>query len=193
MKRVFSWIFIIAIIISCSACNNAELKQLQKENAELKQQLSEQGNNFATSTPKPESLTAYKAKFKDNNSNILENDSTVVKILDEIIIAKDTSNEYDVVLNFEFTNKTNEGHNFNSRAYLSLYQNGLELDSLLGSNGYIEDENIYDSQPGYKKIKDGATLKVQRAFKISDLNGDIDVDLSLLGNVKSSKVIQIYK
>ncbi|MDD4592835.1 MAG: DUF5067 domain-containing protein [Parabacteroides sp.] len=93
-----------------------------------------------------------------------------VKILDASF-TKDYNGTPAIVVNFEFTNNSEDAEMFLSSTNVTAYQDGVELDIAM-----IMNASVYDAGLAQKKIKPGVSLVVQSAFVLaSDSPVEIEV------------------
>ena len=84
-----------------------------------------------------------------------------VKILDATV-TKDYNGTPAIVVNFEFTNNSEDAEMFLSSTNVTAYQDGVELDIAM-----IMNTAVYDAGLAQKKIKPGVSLVVQSAYVLS--------------------------
>lgn len=93
-----------------------------------------------------------------------------VKILDATV-TKDYNGTPAIVVNFEFTNNSEDAEMFLSSTNVTAYQDGVELDIAM-----IMNASVYDAGLAQKKIKPGVSLVVQSAFVLA---GDSPVEIEV--------------
>ena len=95
-----------------------------------------------------------------------------------------------VVITYGYTNNTAEGHSFTDVFFDTVYQNGIELSSsfsifankeILDSGSTFDYEMFTDSisfDNQYTKIKNGASLDVERGYILLDKTSNVDVEVT---------------
>lgn len=193
MKRIISTLLAIFVIVTCVGRSNSGDEQLKKENEELKAQIQELQGKSETVTDEEKDTDVSNSKINakwvhGDTPNIFDTSEMTMEILDDITIAKSSNNDYIIALNFIYTNKRDEGHNFiNDKVRTKFYQSGIELDT----PGIVSEVKVYDKSNAYKSIKDGATIETQLAYILNDTESAIDVEIRDSLSILATKQIQI--
>lgn len=92
--------------------------------------------------------------------------------IDEGTVGADYSDASAIVVTFTFTNNSDKATSFMAAISAKAFQNGVELDSAIMTEGI-------DAQSTINEIKPGATTTVQRAYLLDD-QSDVTVECSEL-------------
>lgn len=84
---------------------------------------------------------------------------------------KDYEGKPALVVNFTFTNNSDEAANFMFAAQTKAFQDGIELETAI-----VIDDKKYDADNSMKDIQPGKSLEVQQAFL---LDGEDDVEITV--------------
>ena len=75
-----------------------------------------------------------------------------------------------LIVEYEFTNNTNEAESFMLLCKDTLFQNGVECSETIFAEGV-------ESGDTYKDVQPGATFKLKKAYKLNDLTSDVTVKI----------------
>ena len=95
--------------------------------------------------------------------------------IDDSRLTKDYQGKPALVVDFTFTNNSDEAANFMFATRAKAFQNGIELESAM-----IMDDKKYDSANSMKDIKPGKSLKVQQAFELDNKKDDVELEVTEL-------------
>ena len=117
-----------------------------------------------------------------DNSTAL-GDYTVV--IDSCRLAKDYEDKDVVIVKYVFTNNADEATSFDVAFIDHAYQDGIGLNGayVLADSANFNDENQS------KQIKTGATIEVEKAYVLNDLETDVEIEVEELFSF-SDKVIK---
>lgn len=109
---------------------------------------------------------------------------------DSYRLCKDENGEDIIIIKYLLKNNSKETTSLYFDFHCTVYQNGIEL-----SEAYDElpKEYDYDSEDQYRNIKSGVEFYAEIAYKLEDLEGDIEVEIdraSLFGK-KKVKVFEL--
>lgn len=94
--------------------------------------------------------------------------------IDKAKQAKDYDGKPALVVNFTFTNNSDDTANFMFAVHAKAFQDGIELESAI-----ISDNKVYDGADSMKDIKPGKSIKVQNAYLL-DGKADVTVEVTEL-------------
>lgn len=86
-----------------------------------------------------------------------------------------------IIIKYSFTNNSDDSKSFSLAVDDTVYQGGMSLEE---TYVLLSDTN-YDYQDKSKKIKSGATVEIEIAYKLEDTTTDIEVEIkdgSLFGD-----------
>jgi hypothetical protein len=95
---------------------------------------------------------------------------TSMVTIDGSHIAKTYDGKDAIVVDYTFTNTTNEDSSFELALICKAFQQGIQLD---GSYSF-DDDSVFNSDLSFKDLKPGASLGVQKAYELS---GDSNVSV----------------
>ncbi len=127
----------------------------------------------------------------ESSKNNLENKGILGDYEVEILsakIAKDYEGNSAIVINYQFTNNSDDAANFMFALSDKAFQNGIELESAI-----IMDSKTYDSDEKMKDIKPGKTIKVQSAFVLNDKKNTVEIEVSELISFSDKKVVKTFE
>lgn len=75
-----------------------------------------------------------------------------------------------LIVEYEFTNNTDEADSFMMMCKDTLFQNGVECSETIFAEGV-------ESSDQYKDVQPGATFKLKKAYKLNDLTSDVTVKI----------------
>lgn len=196
MKKSIAIALLGALMLSLTSCGaNAELDALKKENNKLKQQVSELQAQLSTDksdTPQSNNKKNLKAEWvQDDTPYTLESATAKLEILEDVSIVKSSSrDEYILVMNFIYTNNSDNAMNFINDSNLSVipYQDGIALDT----PGTTAENNLYNTNSAYKSLKQGATVQAQLAFIVPDIEKPVEVEIGHYSDY-DKKIIKTIK
>jgi uncharacterized lipoprotein YehR (DUF1307 family) len=104
-------------------------------------------------------------------------DSPVV--IGEAEFGKDYEGKATIVVNYEWTNTTDETTSLLLTYSFKAYQNGVELETSLFADDWLSDK---DDTSGWvdmsKDVKPGSTIKTSEAYLLSDESAPVEVEVS---------------
>jgi hypothetical protein len=181
MKKKLTFILAAALAASLSACgSNSEMEKLKEENKALKEALKNSQASTAAPTAAKSESQGLKAHWEpDSNPKTLEVDGSVIVISDDMWISK-YSNSNILVLNFTYTNNSDTAKNFinDNNVNVNLYQGGIEL----SSPGVMSNGSDFDTSNSFTRLKDGASLNTQLAFKLLNTADPIEAEIGKWGD-----------
>lgn len=82
---------------------------------------------------------------------------------------------YILALDFDFTNDSAEGKQFHNdfANTWKAYQGGIELE---WNTGVTSEKGVYDTNNNGLRIKDGATIDVERIWILRNLTDDVEIE-----------------
>lgn len=86
-----------------------------------------------------------------------------------------------IIIKYSFTNNSDDSESFSLAVDDTVYQGGMSLTETY----VLSSEANYDYQDKTKKIKSGATVEIEIAYKLEDTTTDIEVEIkdgSLFGD-----------
>lgn len=95
-------------------------------------------------------------------------------------LVKDLSNDV-IIIKYSFTNNSDDSESFNLAVTDTVYQGGMSLTETY----VLSSEANYDYDNKSRKIKSGATVEIEIAYKLEDTTTDIEVEIkdgSLFGD-----------
>lgn len=183
-------IFIIAVtflfLFGCQS-NNSDIEALKKENEQLKQQVEElltTSDTTADTTAAYVSTSEYEVKFEEDDSPMtFGNSEHIAEIKNASIVFSPEQSQYLLLINFHYTNKSNDSSNFINDSYCNViaYQDGIELDSPT----FTSEKNIYDKSSAFTRIKN-AEIDTQWVFVLRNTESSIELELG--SDYYSSKI-----
>ena len=103
-------------------------------------------------------------------------------------IAKDYEGNDVVIVKYGFTNNSDKATSFAVAMHDTVFQNGVELES-----AFVLDEDAdFESENYMKDIKGGATIDVEKAFKLDDATSDIEVEVKELISLNNDMVKKTF-
>lgn len=133
------------------------------------------GGNSASSLSPPSSVTSvasvapaapsYTPKTPEVNAGRYEVQ------LNGITVVSDYEGNPAVVIDYSFTNNSEETTSASSALHFQVFQNGVELES-----AFVADEE-YDDGDGYKDIRPGASIDAKSVFSLDDTSSAIEVEV----------------
>ena len=124
------------------------------------------------------------AENKEEESNL---DNYKVDIL-SCRLAKDYEGSPVVIVKYKFTNNDDDPASFDIAFIDSAYQDGVELNKAY----FLDDSAEYDSDNQMKKIKTGASLEVESAYKLNDSETDVEVEVKRFISFDDSVVTKTF-
>ena len=98
-----------------------------------------------------------------------------VVTIDDSRVSKTYDGKPALIVDFTFTNNSDESASFMFTANAKAFQDGIELESAI-----IGDDKKYDSGAAMKDIKPGKSLKVQAAYVLDNKKADVEVEVTEL-------------
>lgn len=113
------------------------------------------------------------ADITENEDGIYELNDIDLKFVSSKVVKEEYSDNYYLIVNFDYTNTSNVSQSFDYNVSLKAFQSGVELQSPISTYG-IPDYDFHYSQ---KEIKPGVTLSVQEAFQLDDLKNTVSIEI----------------
>ena len=104
-----------------------------------------------------------------------------------VTVAEDYEGNPALIVNYDFTNNSDEAANAMWSLNIDVFQNGLELETAV-----IADSSVYDSGQSMRDIQTGATLSCQDAFVLEDTTSPVEVHVSELISFDDAEVTATY-
>lgn len=103
-------------------------------------------------------------------------------------IAKDYEGSPVAIVTYVFTNNDDDAKSFWLAVEHHAYQNGIGL-----NDAYIlEDSANYNDENYMKEVKKGASLEVERAYKLNDTTTDIEVEVKKLISLDDTTIRKVF-
>lgn len=102
-------------------------------------------------------------------------------------LAKDYEGNDALIVRYSFTNNGVEPQSFLVAVDDRVYQDGVELSSAI-----ITGNDDYDAEASMKSVQKGATLEVQKAYKLSNTTSPVSVECSELISTDNEKVVNTF-
>ena len=116
-----------------------------------------------------------KADVSENPSEEPAAERQYVVTIDDSRVSKTYDGKPALIVDFTFTNNSDEAASFMFTANAKAFQDGIELESAI-----IGDDKKYDSGAAMKDIKPGKSLKVQAAYVLDNKKADVEVEVTEL-------------
>ncbi len=97
-----------------------------------------------------------------------------------------TYDENVLVVTYSFTNNSSKSKSFIWAVTDKLYQNGIEIKSVVSSYGFADE---YDSSSQSKEVQPGETLSVQCAYELNDTQTAVDIEITALFGISGKKAV----
>lgn len=163
MKKLFSVVTSVALLVSLTACGSAPTPHQDAATQNATQA------NVQTATPTPEATTA---------KGIVDNKYDV-----EIVSAK-TATDYQgnpaIVVTYNFTNSSTQNAALLTSVGANAFQNGVQC----GVAVMMPD--VMDAGPSTAQVQPGATVTADCAYSIKDLENPVTVQVGPLINVNGT-------
>lgn len=194
MKKSLTIITSSFILLFCVSCgSNSGLLTSETENNSAAPNLSYDAKlssvpSTTTDNSASDSISEISASWADDDTPFeIEEDTSKLTISDKVEIKQSKSGYYVLVMNFTYTNMSNEARNFINDYNVSVdpYQNGIELDT----PGFTAEDGVFDTNNSYTKIKNGASIDAQRVFVLRDTSSPIEVEIGNYSDY-SKKIIK---
>ena len=104
-----------------------------------------------------------------------------------VTVAEDYDGNPALIVNYDFTNNSDEAANAMWSLNIDVFQNGLELETAV-----IADSSVYDSGQSMRDIQTGATLSCQDAFVLEDTTSPVEIHVSELISFDDTEVTATY-
>jgi hypothetical protein len=118
------------------------------------------------------------AKTEEPASN---EDSSVIIV--DAALGRDYEGKTTIVVNYEWTNTTDETTSLMLTYTIKAYQNGVELEGSIFADDWLSDKEDTSGWVDMSKdVKPGATIKTSAAYVLSDESAPVDIEVSDLWN-----------
>lgn len=135
--------------------------------------------------------TSEKGSNNEVEKGVMKNKGTLGDYEVEILSAKKTK-DYDgkpaIIIDYQFTNNSDEATSFMVALIDKAFQDGIELESAI-----VVNTKVYDADESMKDIKPGKSLKVQQAFLLNDSKTPVEVEVSELISFSNEKVVKTFE
>lgn len=101
--------------------------------------------------------------------------------IDGARVTKDYEGKSALIVNFTFTNNSEDAANFMFAVRAKAFQDGIELESAM-----LIGNKKYDSANSMKDIKPGKSIKVQSAFTLDNKKSDVELEVTELISLDST-------
>lgn len=102
-------------------------------------------------------------------------------------LAKDYEDKPIIVVEYQFTNNSDDAASFMTALSYTAFQDGIELESAL-----VMDENVYDADAAMKEIKTGKSLKVYAAYLLNDKTNPVECEVTEFISFSDKKVVKTF-
>lgn len=187
MKKISVFVMMVALltVFTFSACEGSGESSTGGESTE---------NGTTEETPAPENAdTAEEAPAAESaesdkiaDSGTLGDYTCVIK---DFAIVKDWEDKDALLVNFDFTNNSEDSATFMMSILTKAFQDGVELETTFLSS----DNELYDDNSS-KEIKTGVTLDVSSVFLLDNTDSPVEVEVSeafSFGDAKLAKTFEI--
>ena len=99
-------------------------------------------------------------------------------------LGKDYDGADAIILDYDFTNNSDETTSAMESLYFQLFQDGVELDFTI-----ITGDDNYDSDSYMKDIRPGVTLSCQCAYVLGNTTSPVEVEVKSISDSFKSKVL----
>lgn len=172
------WIICAAIIlvltcaVSCNTSNNNEAEN----------------NKVVTETAKKdgEKDTSEKSEEKKSESSGKLGDYEVT-ILDSVV-TKDYEGNPALIVNYTFTNNSDDATMFTTAISSIAYQDGVQLSPAL-----IMDTSVYNAENSMKNVQKGGTINCQEAYELTSETSSVTVEVKELFSFDDNKLTKVFE
>lgn len=102
-------------------------------------------------------------------------------------ISTDYKKRQCIIIEYKFTNNSDEATNFSSEMTYKAFQDGIELDNTYGY------DNSYDNDAYQRDIKPGKTLTVYTAFLLNDKTNSVEIEVKEFLSRSGEKVAKTFE
>lgn len=125
----------------------------------------------AKETAKAEEPAKKKIGATDKESGIVIGDSE---------LGKDYEGKKTIIVNYEWTNNTDEAASLMWSYDIKAYQNGVELTESIFAEDWLTDKEDSGWVDSSKEVKPGATINTSIAYELSDESAPVDIEIKEL-------------
>ena len=162
MKRTLSLIFAVLIVLAFGifalASSSSSDEKSQAEQKDSYSETKDQGNDQAESAEEKTSSTKL---------------HTVSVEIKSCRIAEDYEGSPVAIVTYVFTNNRSEAQSFWLTVKDSAFQDGVGLNDAL----FLAKSANYDDESYLKEVKKGASIEVERAYKLNDTTTDLEIEV----------------
>ncbi|MCA0251248.1 MAG: DUF5067 domain-containing protein [Actinobacteria bacterium] len=158
MNKVLGAVIALLLLTSCGAPTGATTAEAPSEPAAA-------ATDAPDATPEEEPATEEEPSAESEYAVAIDGHS----------LTKDHDGKPVLVVDFTFTNNSEDAASFMFALRAKAFQDGIELeDAILIGN------KKYDSANTMKEIKPGKSLKVQQAFSLDNKKDDVEIEVTKL-------------
>lgn len=175
VKKIKWWMILIGVVVlivlmkACFGGGSSEGKQSVSG--------SDQGKESVVSVEKEDTHTVQdKGTLGDYEVEILS-----------AKVAKDYDGKPALIVNFKFTNNSDEATSFLVALSDKAYQDGIQLESAI-----ILNSKTYDADESMKDIKPGKSITVQQAYVLNDKTTPVEIEVSETFSFSKDKVVKTF-
>ena len=177
MKRLFAALLSLVLALLLMGCSSAPANDPTPGQADAP---GEQSND---STGGKEDTNADDTGRDAQNTGEGQVGDYAVKITG-VRLGKDYDGADAIILDYDFTNNSDETTSAMESLYFQLFQDGVELDFTI-----ITGDDNYDSDSYMKDIRPGVTLSCQCAYVLGNTTSPVEVEVKSISDSFKSKVL----
>ena len=182
MKRLFSFVLAALMLLTLTACGSGSEQADRPAQTEAPAAPVETAAPTAAPTEAPTEAPAPAA---------LESSGTLGDYAVEIgecELCRDYSGKPALLVNYTFTNNSEENCSGMLALNTDAYQNGLQLDVAM-----IMDSSIYSAEDGMKEIQPGATISLKAAFSLNSETAPVEFEVSEVFSIGDDKLGKVFE
>lgn len=164
MKRAFTLVAIMAVLVSCAACSTSGTPS---------------GTSSADATSSVSSDTSSAAVVATQKPTEAETADYTVKVVNTSI-GKNYDDKPILIVEYAFTNSSDEATSFSTAVEDKAYQNDIECSSLT----VISDE--IDAQQALNDVRPGKTYNLKVGYLLQDTKTPVEIECKELFNFDDS-------
>jgi len=177
-KKIYTkwwfWAIIIVVLLLGS-----ELFKNNNNNSQLTNTSTVAADNNNSDSTKPSSTTQSKTTTSSNILNYyLELKSAKISYRDKTPY---------LVVNYIFTNNSNENRSFDTAVTCTAFQDGIECGTVYYAGGI----DGFDIELGRKELQPGKSLEVQDVYELNDTTTPVEIQVTLF-SIWSDKVYETF-
>ena len=175
-KRILSLIVLIFLLFIAGCGSNVSENSTPTDSSDLRD------STIVIDVPKKEPEVLVTEPLSDSGSL---GDYEVA--IGEIEFVQDFRGKDSILLNYSFTNNSEENRSASFSLSVKAFQNGVALMDA------VVDEAIHDRGASLKDIQPGITIELAEAFKLTSDTAPIEVYISELGSLNNEKVGKTFE